>query len=164
MKNYSSHGKKIEEKISSQSEITSFSGKYEFLSNEYKCSVKFEEYEFQSATALFYAFKALESKGSFAKFQRLNPLKAKSKAQQLINEDWEDNKEFYLETAVKAKFDSNPDLVKQLLETGDVPLLNNVTHLDDWIGIRKGKGENALGKVLMRLRDEYRKEVDKDAT
>lgn len=136
-------------------EISSFTNKWEFLSNEYKCPVRFEEYTFQSAASLFYAFKALKSKGSFAKFQRLAPLKAKSKAQQLISEDWEEHKEEYLETAVRAKFDSNPDLIKKLLKTGNLPLINNVTHLDEWIGVRKGKGENMLGKVLMKLREEY---------
>ena len=145
-------------------EITSFDGRFEFLANEYRCDVKWEEYTFQSAAALFYAFKALDSKGSFAKFQRLNPLKARSKAANIANEDWEENKEFYLEQAVRAKFDSNPDLVKQLLRTGSATLLNNVTHLDDWIGIRKEKGENALGKCLMKLREEYKeKESEKNA-
>lgn len=145
-------------------EITSFDGRFEFLANEYRCDVKWEEYTFQSAAALFYAFKALDSKGSFAKFQRLNPLKARSKAANIANEDWEENKEFYLEQAVRAKFDSNPDLVKQLLRTGSATLLNNVTHLDDWIGIRKEKGENALGKCLMKLREEYRSVTNKEET
>lgn len=138
------------------SEITKFEGKWEFLSNEYTCEVKYENYTFQSAASLFYALKATD-KGAFRKFQKLSPLKAKSKMQLLPpNEEYENNKEEYLMKAVKAKFDSNPNLIKLLLKTGNAKLLNNVTHLDDWIGIRKDKGYNALGKVLMRLREEYK--------
>lgn len=141
---------------SKPNDIVKFEGKYEFLSNEYNCEVKYENYVFQSAAALFYALKAID-KGAFRKFQRMSPLKAKSKMQLLPpNEDYEEHKEYYLEKAVRAKFDSNPNLVKLLLKTGEAKLLNNVTHLDDWIGIRKDKGYNALGKVLMKLRDEYK--------
>lgn len=100
----------------------------------------------------------MDSKGSFSKFQRLNPMKARAKAQNIVNEDWEENKEFYLEKALRCKFDSNPDLIKQLLRTGQAKLINNVTHLDDWIGVRKEKGYNALGKALMKLREEYKEE------
>lgn len=138
-------------------EITSFTKKFEFLSNEYNCVVKYDDYIFQSSASLFYAFKAVD-KGSFMKFQRLSPIKARAKAQKLVNDDWEENKEFYLEKALRAKFDSNPDLKAQLLKTGKATLLNNVTHLDDWIGIRNDKGYNALGKALMKLREEYKEE------
>ena len=142
-------------------EITSFTNRFEFLANEYNCPVKFEEYTFQSAAALFYALKAIENKGSFMKFQRLSAIKARAKSSQIVNEDWEEHKEFYLETANRAKFDSNPDLKKQLLKTGNATLLNNVTHLDEWMGIRKDRGYNALGKVLMRLREEYKEQEKK---
>lgn len=139
-------------------EITSFTNRFEFLSNEYNCTVKYKDYTFQSSASLFYAFKAIGNIGSFMKFQRLNPAKARAKAQKIVNEEWEENKEFYLEKAIRAKFDSNPELVKQLLRTGNATLLNNVTHLDDWIGIRKDRGYNALGKVLMKLREEYKQQ------
>ena len=95
------------------------------------------------------------------KFQRLSAIKARAKSSQIVNEDWEEHKEFYLETANRAKFDSNPDLKKQLLKTGNATLLNNVTHLDEWMGIRKDRGYNALGKVLMRLREEYKEQEKK---
>lgn len=138
--------------------ITQFTKEYEFLSNEYTCNVEYDGFTFQSAATLFYAFKA-KSEGSFKKFQRLNPLKARTKMQKMeSNDDYEANKKHYLKEAVRAKFNSNPDLKKLLVDTGRARLINTVTHMDTWIGVRNGIGENMLGRVLEELRDEYKKE------
>lgn len=145
-------------KKSPPTEIKKFEGYYEFLSNEYNCDVKYEDFVFQSSASLFYAFKA-KTEGAFIKFQRLSPLKARSKMQKMEeNDDYEDNKKYYLKEAVKAKFISNPSLKIKLLKTQNAKLINTVTHRDTWIGVRDGIGENMLGKVLEELREEFRKE------
>ena len=147
--------KKEKDKKAPPAEITKFEGYFEFLSNEYNCKVEYDNYVFQSASALFYAFKA-KTQGAFMKFQRLSPLKAKSKSQKLeYNEDYEKNKKYYLKKAVNAKFTSNPDLKLRLLKTGNTILVNTITHLDTWIGVKNNIGENMLGKVLMELRSQY---------
>jgi hypothetical protein len=57
-----------------------------------------------------------------------------------------------------AKFDQNPELKEKLLATGDGKLINTVTYRDEWAGVRGETGLNMLGKVLMELREIYRKE------
>ena len=52
-----------------------------------------------------------------------------------------------------AKFTQHPELAKKLLDTGDAELIYTNTCGDDSWGIVEGKGENNLGKVLMKVRD-----------
>lgn len=58
-------------------------------------------------------------------------------------------------TAVKAKFDQNPKLMKFLLDTGDSILIEKSS--DSYWGEGKdGTGQNNLGKILMNVRDSRR--------
>jgi predicted NAD-dependent protein-ADP-ribosyltransferase YbiA (DUF1768 family) len=88
------------------------------------------------------------------KIARLSPNKARQKVANLpYNEDYEENKEFYLEKVLLLKF-KNQVLANWLIATYPKNLVNVVTHMDDWIGVRQdGKGYNALGKALMKVRD-----------
>ena len=137
--------------------ITKFTGQYEFLSLEFPCKILYEDEEYATAAVLFYAMRA-DNKRARIRIARLSPLKARSKSLALPeNPDYDDNREDYLYKANKAKFDSNPTLKALLIKTHPKELVNTVTHFDDWIGVsnRNGKGKNALGKSLMKLRDEY---------
>ncbi len=57
-----------------------------------------------------------------------------------------------------AKFTQNPDLLSKLLATGDAELIEGNTWGDRvWgVDLYRGAGENHLGKILMRIRDELR--------
>ena len=55
---------------------------------------------------------------------------------------------------VLAKFTQNPDLKEELLATGDEHLEEGNTWGDAIWGTVDGVGENRLGKILMRVRDE----------
>ena len=57
---------------------------------------------------------------------------------------------------VLAKFTQNPDLKKKLLATGDEHLEEGNTWGDTIWGTVDGVGENRLGKILMRVRDELK--------
>jgi predicted NAD-dependent protein-ADP-ribosyltransferase YbiA (DUF1768 family) len=96
------------------------------------------------------------------KIARLSPNKARQKVANLPpNEDYEENKEFYLEKALSLKF-RNKVLANWLMGTYPKNLVNVVTHMDDWIGVRvDGKGYNALGKALMKVRDILREQNNK---
>lgn len=77
--------------------------------------------------------------------------------------------------AVRAKF-KNPDLAKKLLKTGDAILIEGTFWNDRiWgVGLRrikdedgniigyKGSGKNQLGEILMKVRDELKKENSKE--
>lgn len=44
-----------------------------------------------------------------------------------------------------------------LLKTGDEELVEGNTWGDTFWGVCKGKGRNELGKILMKVREEFRK-------
>ena len=63
-----------------------------------------------------------------------------------------------METGLRAKFDQNPDLRQKLIDTFPAMLVEGNTWGDVFWGVdlHTRKGENHLGKLLMKLRDEYR--------
>lgn len=66
---------------------------------------------------------------------------------------WDTKKLDVMREALKLKFDTNPILKKELLDTGHVHLVE-VSPYDAYWGIGKnGDGENWLGKLLMEYRD-----------
>ena len=142
--------------------ITKFEGAHEFLALEFQCKIVYEDVEYSNAATLFYSLRATNER-SRERIARLSPLKARQKSSALPeNPDYDDNREYYLRLANKAKFDANPTLKTLLLKTANRKLVNNVTHRDSWIGVRPdGRGDNALGNVLMDLREEYAKSAPK---
>jgi len=69
--------------------------------------------------------------------------------------DWETEKVNVMYHLVKNKF-SHPDLGRRLLETGDAYLVEGNTWGDKFWGVEtdSGEGENHLGMILMRVREE----------
>ena len=55
-----------------------------------------------------------------------------------------------------AKYTQNPVLAEKLLATGDDELVEFNTWNDKYWGVCRGEGENKLGKVLMRIRQEFK--------
>lgn len=60
--------------------------------------------------------------------------------------------------ALRAKFTQNEDLKKILLETGDATLVEHTANDNYWGDGGDGNGKNMLGKLLIELREEFRKE------
>ena len=73
--------------------------------------------------------------------------------------DWDEVKFNIMEQVVYAKFTQNPSLAQNLLDTGDKVLKEGNYWKDTYWGvdIRTGEGENNLGKILMALRENFRK-------
>ena len=126
---------------------------YKYLTLEFPSAIEYEGETYPCAATLFYALKSTNPK-IMRKIARLSPNKARQKVANLpYNEDYEENKEFYLEKVLLLKF-KNQVLANWLIATYPKNLVNVVTHMDDWIGVRQdGKGYNALGKALMKVRD-----------
>lgn len=61
-----------------------------------------------------------------------------------------------MEDLVRQKFTNHPIMRKDLLDTGDAELIEGNTWGDDFWGTFRGKGENNLGKILMKIRGELR--------
>lgn len=136
------------------SRIDSFRGKHYFLSNFSEYPVTVGGITYQNNEAAFQAMKVLdvEQRKSFA---HLDPSSAKQKGRRVrLRPDWEEVKESYMYLIVKAKFTQNPELGEKLKATGDAILVEGNTWNDTIWGVCNGRGQNKLGKILMRVRGE----------
>ncbi|MCB1211642.1 MAG: NADAR family protein [Verrucomicrobiales bacterium] len=68
--------------------------------------------------------------------------------------DWEAVKLEIMRQALWAKFDQNRRLKQMLIDTGTEELVHESSSDLFWGRSRDGEGENQLGQLLMRVRDE----------
>ena len=135
--------------------ITEFKGSNFFLSKFFVAPVFYHGVRFENNEAAFQAAKCPERMQEFC---GLSPQKAKRLGRSVeLRPDWEEVKYDVMYQVCKAKFLQNPDLLKQLLNTGDAELVEGNTWKDTVWGVCDGVGENNLGKTLMRIRDELRR-------
>lgn len=139
-------------------DITSFRGDYDFLSNFYEAPVIFEGLCYLNNEAAFQAQKCLTEEEK-QEFTCLTAASAKRKGRRVkLRPDWEAVKTGLMEEIVRAKFNQNPQLGAGLINTGDRQLIEGNTWHDTYWGVdaATGKGENHLGKILMKIREELK--------
>lgn len=137
--------------------ISEFKGEYFFLSNFYLADVDYLGLSFTNSEA---AFQSAKCPSRMKEFCRLSPAAAKKKGKTVqLRADWEDIKYNVMYEVVKAKFTQSKVLRNKLLDTGDAMLVEGNTWNDTCWGVCKGVGNNHLGKILMRVREELRNEV-----
>lgn len=135
--------------------IESFREEYYYLSNFYECSVTYNGLTYRNSEAAFQAQKDISRSQEFTS---LSAGSAKRLGKQVnLRSDWEKVKVDLMEEILRAKFTQNHDLREQLLSTGDRHLVEGNTWNDRFWGVCKGKGENHLGKLLMKIRSELKK-------
>lgn len=71
--------------------------------------------------------------------------------------DWNDKKEKVMMKGLRAKFEQHPELKRLLLDTGNMPIIENSSEDDYWGSGVDGHGKNRLGELLMQLRAELSK-------
>lgn len=136
--------------------INEFRGKYYFLSNFYEAPITYEDITYQNNEAAFQSAKVVD-KNKRLQFAHLNPSQAKSKGRHVIlRYGWDDIKEEIMYEICKAKFEQNEDLRIKLLATGNEHFEEGNTWGDRIWGTVNGKGQNKLGKILMRIREELK--------
>jgi ribA/ribD-fused uncharacterized protein len=134
--------------------IDSFDGEYRFLSNFWPCVVVYDGITYPSTEHYYVAMKTTDpslrkqaslvsTSGQVKKFGRTLELRP----------DWDDVKLQVMEYALKQKF-ADPELRAKLIATGDAELIEGNWWGDVFWGVCKGKGENHLGRLLMKLRKE----------
>ena len=79
-----------------------------------------------------------------------------------LRPDWESVKLSLMEEIVYAKFSQNEQLKQMLLATKEAVLKEGNTWNDVFWGVslKTGRGENNLGKILMRVREKLRRESE----
>jgi len=130
--------------------------KYAFLSNFYETEVAYGGLTYGSAEAAFQAQKCMTEDEKLP-FTQARPSRSKGMGRRVkLRRDWEEVKVGIMEEIVRAKFNQHPELVTRLLETGDKQLIEGNTWGDTCWGVdtRTGQGENHLGRILMKIREE----------
>lgn len=140
--------------------IEMFRGEFGFLSNFYECEIKYGSLRFKNLEA---CFQALKSKDWNVRkmFEKLDGKSAKALGRKIkLREDWDDIKEKVMEYLVREKF-KQPWLKWKLLNTAGAVLVEGNYWNDRFWGVdlRSGIGENKLGKILMKVRDELAEET-----
>lgn len=136
--------------------IDSFRGHNYFLSNFFNAKVTYEGVTYLNNEAAFQAAKVIDIEDR-KKFATLNPSEAKKMGRRVkLRKDWEEVKDGIMYNVCYAKFTQNPDLKEKLIATGDKELVEGNTWGDRCWGVCNGVGENRLGKILMRIREELR--------
>ena len=150
-----------------ESEISAFRGPHDFLSNFYAADVEFEGAEYPTIEHAFQAAKSLD----FAERRAVKNAKTASEAKRMGRKikrrtDWFDVSLVVMETLVRQKFTRYPELKSKLLETGDAKLIEGNNWNDRFYGAvydtnrSEWMGENHLGKILMKVREELKQEAN----
>lgn len=136
--------------------VKSFRGKYGFLSNMYEVRFEWDGRTYNSSEAAFQSAKSLDP-AERDRFSQMAGVTAKREGKKVaLRGDWDVVKVDIMEEIVRAKFMQNPDILKLLVETGDMELIEgNRWHDKFWgVDIFSGEGENNLGRILMKVRAE----------
>ena len=138
--------------------INKFTGRYNFLSNFYHCTVHhkvwpYKVYKFRSAEHAYQAAKATNEEDRAMIARSKNPALAKSRGQLIpLRKDWNEVRCKIMHEIILDKFTRNPTLRKMLVKTKSEKLIEGNWWNDTFWGVCNGEGENHLGKILMQVR------------
>ena len=139
-------------------EILQFKGAYAFLSNDYPAEVTYEGILYPCAASAFLASKFTDAQQKKA-IAQMAPEKAKQRESETRRErgspDWQMRQMTVMEEVVRLKFQQHPELKEMLAATDPYRLING-SNKDTYWGVNPitWKGENHLGLILMKIRNE----------
>jgi ribA/ribD-fused uncharacterized protein len=138
------------------SKVASFEGPFAFLSNFYPSPIVYEGQRYQTVEHAFQAAKSTDPAERENIRNAPTPGKAKAMGRRVtLRPDWERVKRGVMMECLRLKF-ADPRLAQQLLKTGEALLEEGNTWGDTYWGKVDGNGENWLGILLMRVREELR--------
>lgn len=140
--------------------ITSFSGKYRFLSNFYLVYVYYEGYVYNSVEHAYQAEKCLWARDRLSVSLCATPGQAKRMTRNMeLKPDWDNTKLDVMKKLVQYKFMHNASLGFRLTETHPHVLIEGNNWGDTFWGCVLDDagtgliGDNHLGKILMDVRN-----------
>jgi ribA/ribD-fused uncharacterized protein len=141
-------------------EILGFFGPYEWLSNTHRSEVFYFGMKFPSVENAYQAAKVFPNERR--RFQVCSPFEAMQLGDQLPPIDplsWHGRKVEVMRTVLWSKFHENGALARKLLGTGSAHLEERNWWRDTFWGydVNLKVGENHLGRLLMGVRDEFRR-------
>lgn len=135
--------------------IDRFDGPYRWLSNFYPVRIQYIEEWYPSVEHAYQAAKS-DNPDVRKRFLIGDAKSARAKGRRIkVRADWNSSKLAVMEHLLRQKFQRG-DLRAQLLSTGDQELVEGNWWGDQFWGVYHGKGDNYLGKLLMKIREELR--------
>lgn len=134
--------------------IDTFWGEYAFLSNFHPVEIFYDCGVYPSVEHAYQAAKTLDYTKRVEFNSNITAGQAKRLGRKLVvRADWEDIKIVVMTELVREKF-KNPELLKLLMDTGSMELVEGNNWGDTFWGVCNDKGRNELGKILMTIRNE----------
>ena len=144
--------------------IADFRSEYDFLSNFYASPLTYDGADYPTLEHAFQAAKSLDH----AERRKIRLATTAGMAKQLgrrikRRDDWFELSLQIMEDLLRQKFTRYLDLGERLLATGDAPLIEGNNWGDTFYGCvydvhqQKWVGENHLGRLLMKIRDELKR-------
>lgn len=139
--------------------IYGFKDEYRWLSNMWPCLVKVNFKTFPSSEHAFVYAKVKDDPEGllYDELLKLTPRESKiwGRSVDMVG-NWDERKLNVMYHAVYSKFNDNQDLKKKLLDTGDLYLEETNYWKDTFWGVCEGVGQNKLGEILMKVRNELK--------
>lgn len=140
---------------SDTADIARFTGTYRFLSNFFPSPITICGIDYPTVEHAYQAAKTLDEDERLHIAALPSPADAKRAGRKLdLRPDWEDTKLDIMENCLRAKFAPGLDLAARLLSTGNARLIEGNHWGDRYWGVCDGRGENHLGELLMRIRED----------
>lgn len=157
--------------------INSFRGRFVFLSNFYPCKIEHKGITYPSVEHYYVALKvtgmqfidgvyytAPDFRELVARILDAGDVKKLGRRVK-VRSDWDDKKLDFMEWGIREKF-KDPNLSEMLLSTGDLELIEGNDWHDVWWGQCscpkcRGGGQNYLGRILMKVREELKQQNTK---
>lgn len=142
--------------------INGFSDENRFLSNFENCEIWFEGIKYPSTENAYQAAKSLFTDIRL-KFSDISSSEAKKLGKTiLVRDDWKEVRFGTMSLLVFQKFCVHEKLRTKLIATGEKYIEETNWWGDIYWGVCNGKGENNLGKILMNVREFWKKSQKKN--
>ena len=146
-------------KIHTDTMIKGMFNEYRWLSNYEVCEIHYEGLIYTSTEA---AYQAAKSTDPFvrSKFINISPAKARKLGQEITcRKDWDKVKKQVMYDVSLDKYTRHEHLKRLLLETKDKYIEETNYWGDQVSGVCNGIGENNLGKIIMKIREEIKNNI-----
>lgn len=139
------------------SAVTSFTGDHAFLSNFHPSTILIEGLLYPTVEHAFQAMKVTDMEQRATIAAAPTPSKAKYMGRSVaLRPNWENIKVRVMLDCLRAKFACHPHLSAMLALTAEDHLEEGNDWGDRYWGTVNGQGQNMLGVLLMRVREERR--------
>lgn len=137
--------------------IGPFRGEHRWLSNFWPVQVEYEGMIFPSVEHAYQAAKCARLEDRETIRRAPSPAEAKRYGRKVqIRPGWDTMKLQVMEELLRQKFRPGSDLAKKLVATGNAELVEINTWGDTFWGVYNDTGQNWLGRLLMKIREELR--------